>query len=141
MRMTGIVLMLLIFLIGCSEHVFAAETESGTAAVATTENLNEDKVQRVTDHLSGYWRAETEKFEQNQRNSPGYKETLKFVNVCKRIGPCLIAVSMIAGIVLRLVAGLNKMMRRIGVLLTFGVPTLILFFMFAIPLLANAFYY
>lgn len=132
--------MLLIFS-SCSGRVFAAETESETAAVATTENLNEDKVQRVTDHLSGYWRAETEKFEQNQRNAPGYKETLKFVNVCKRIGPCLIAVSMIAGIVLRLVSGLNKMMHRIGVLLMFGVPTLILFFMFGIPLLANAFYY
>ena len=133
--------MLLIFSTGCSGRVLAAETESETAAGATTENRNEDKVQRVADHLSGYWRTEAEKFDQNQRNAPGYKETLKFVNVCKRIGPCLIAVSMIAGIVLRLAAGLNKMMRRIGVLLILGVPTLILFLMFGIPLLANAFYY
>lgn len=140
---------ILLCFFGVFVSAFGEDTEMTEVEEETTaeeSDINMQIMNNVTNgDLGDYWKETasglTDSKHQIQEGGLLFRVVMTISTFCRKGGWVLAILSLLVGIVLNLVSGMNKPLRRVSVFLMVGVPLLTLTIAFVVPITASIFFY
>lgn len=130
-----------------TENVFVPEElpneQTESSEKMEKGSLNEKILNNVQNELYDYWEDHAEQLSgpDTLEGGIGYQMIMRLSIFCNRTFFVIAPLAILIGLAMRILAGMNKPLKKTGLLIMFGVPIVLALLAYGVPISASIHYY